>query len=169
MVKKIFTIVVILFVFNACFFLEYKTKYGRIRFRYYRFSIKPNIDNKVYEIIDTSKIYNMVDLRDVYCDCKSIEIENNLYLKFYSDGRFGEFKNYDENNISSLDPKRANIGIYNYDKGRIILQFYFRNVHGASLINEEIIKIKNDTLELNNGRSLTKYKALPLPKEFFNI
>ena len=58
MVKKTILLAFVLCMVS-CFYT--RTDYGNIRFKPYRFTIKPNSNPDVYKIIDTTKLYELVD------------------------------------------------------------------------------------------------------------
>jgi len=162
MVKKIILTVITLCMIS-CFYT--RTDYGNIRFKPYRFTIKPNSNSDVYEVIDTTKLYELVDA----VNSKYNQRPNSLrkqFLKFYANGRVGEFEGYYPGDINSLAPQKAKMAYYNYDGKNLIIQIYFEHPQGGGLIKKNFKEIKGDTLELVNDDYSYKYKIIDLPKEF---
>jgi hypothetical protein len=162
MVKKILLLLLILCMIS-CFYT--RTEYGNIRFKQQRFTIKPNSNSNAYKVIDTTKLYEIVNVINI----KHNQRQNSLgkqFLKFYANGRVGQFDAYYDNDINSLNPKRAKMAYYNYDGENLVIQIYFEHPQGGGLIKKNFKEIKEDTLELVNDDYLYKYKILELPKEF---
>lgn len=147
----------------SCFYT--RSEYGNIRFKPYRFTIKPNSNDEVFKIIDTTKIYEMVDAINIKYNQRPTSLKK-AFLKFYANGRVGEFATYDENDIKSLDPRKAKMAYYNFDGKELVIQSYFESPQGGGLITAKIHKIDNDSLELINSEYLYKYEIISLPKEF---
>ncbi|MCF6348614.1 MAG: hypothetical protein L3J20_09995 [Flavobacteriaceae bacterium] len=163
MVRNLSILVLLLITLNSCF--SYKTKYGKKRFKYNKFTIKFNTNNNAYNIIDTSKIYKIISSEEINYK-KKLEIVTPTYLKFYANGRLGIFQNYDKNNIKSLDPKKSRMAIYNYTGDELIIQIYFNHPQGGGLVKSKLFRLEEDTLELKSENYLEKYKKLSLPKDF---
>lgn len=163
MVRKICLCSIISFLFISC--LAYKNEYGQKRFRYNRFTIEANTNNNVYQLIDTTKIYEVISIEEINYK-KKLGIVNKSYLKFYANGRLGEFYGYNKNDINSLNPKKARMALYNYKDNKLIIQFYFYYPQGDGLRKEMFHKFERDTLELISENYLSKYKMIPLSKEF---
>lgn len=149
--------------FISCFYT--RTDYGKIRFKSSRFSIKPNSNKEVFKIIDTTKLYELVDIIDTIYNQRGYSMKKE-FLKFYDNGRIGEFDAYEKSDIKSLDPKKAKMAYYNFDGKTLVVQFYFEHPQGGGLVKEKLYKIKPDTLEFMSGSLLSKYKIIDLPKEF---
>lgn len=162
MVKKTLILVIILCM-ESCFYT--RTEYGNIRFKPSRFTIKPNSNIEVFKIIDTTKLYERVDVIDTLYDQRP----NNLrkqFLKFYANGRVGEFDFYSEDDVKFLDPKKAKMAYYNYDGKNLIIQFYFEHPQGGGLLKYKLYKIDEGKLELMGYNNLITYRILNLPREF---
>lgn len=162
MVKKTL-IIFMFFTFISCFYT--RTDYGKIRFKSSRFTIKPNLNKEVFKIIDTTKLYELVDVIDTIYNQRGYSMKKE-FLKFYDNGRIGEFDVYNENDIKSLEPKKAKMAYYTFDGKTLIIQFYFEHPQGGGLIKQKLYKTKTDTLEFTGGSLLNKYKIIDLPKEF---
>lgn len=147
----------------SCFYT--RTDYGNIRFKQQRFTIKPNSNPDVYKVIDTTKLYEIVDAINIKYNQRPNSLSKQ-FLKFYANGRVGEFNAYYQSDIKSLNPKKAKMAYYNYDGKNLIIQIYFEHPQGGGLIKKNFKEIKKDTLELVNDDYLYKYKILELPKEF---
>ena len=153
----------IFFIFISCLYT--RTDYGKIRFKPFRFSIKPNSNKEVFNIIDTTKLYELVDACDPLNNERMYSMRKQ-FLKFYTNGRVGEFDVYNESDIKSLHPKKAKMAYYNYDGKKLVVEFYFEHPQGGGLIKKNFKEIRKDTLVLMNESYLYKYKILDLPKEF---
>ena len=162
MVKKAILLALLLCMVS-CFYK--RTEYGNIRFKPYRFTIKPNSNPDAYIIIDTTKLYELVDV----INTKYNERPNSLrkqFLKFYANGRVGEFGAYLENDIKSLDPKRAEMAFYNYDGKDLYIQLYFEHPQGGGLLKYKLYTIDSEKLILAGYDNLDTYNIIDLPKEF---
>ncbi len=92
---------------------------------------------------------------------------NQEYLKFYKNCKVGDFFHYDSKDINSLNPKKADMGFYYFDKEMITTKIYFDHPQGGGFVTQSFsAKIDNDTLELKNEKYISKYKLINLPKEF---
>jgi hypothetical protein len=163
MVKKIsFLLIISLLV--GC--LSHKTEYGRKRLDYNRLSTKPNTNNAIYKIIDTTKLYRLIS-KDYDALNKQLGKTYSLHLKFYNNGRVGQFFSYKESDITSLDPKRARMGIYNYSNNKLHVEYYLETPQGDGLVDYEFNIEKNkDTLKLVDKEYSFSYKEVPLAKDF---
>ncbi len=162
MVKKTILLALLLCM-ASCFYT--RTDYGNIRFKPYRFTIKPNSNPEVYKIIDTTKLYELVDAIDTIYNERPNSIKKE-FLKFYANGRVGEFDTYYESDIEFLDPKKAKMAYYNYDGKNLIIQIYFEHPQGGGLLKYKLYKVDKQQLILTGYNSLTTYKIIDLPKEF---
>jgi len=126
--------------FNSC--MRYND-YGFYRVGLSKFSIKPNINDIVYSIIDTNAVY-------ILHKEEMINVSGSMtprYYKFYANGRIAEF--YDSNvNLRIdiiLEAKKGYMGYYNYDGKNIVVQFFNSNAN-ASELNTQFFFVENDTL-----------------------
>jgi len=162
MVKKLILLALILCMVS-CFYT--RTDYGNIRFKPNRFTIKPNSNPDVYKIIDTTKLYELVDAINIKYNQRPNSLKKE-FLKFYANGRVGEFETYFDSDVRTLDPKKAKMAYYNYDGKNLVIQIYFEHPQGGGLITSRLHKIDNSFLELVSDEYIDKYKILDLPKEF---
>ena len=88
--------------------------------------IKPNTDETVYRIIDTSKIYYEISITDNFRKPVNFPGYKANYLKFYKNGRVTEFSDVDFEDENSFNPKKAKSYLYNYKKEKLIIQVYFK-------------------------------------------
>ena len=161
MVKKAILLALLLCMVS-CFYT--RTEYGNSRFKPYRFTIIPNSNPVAYKIIDTTKLYELVDVINTkYNERPYFRKE---FLKFYSNGRVGEFGAYFENDIKSLDPKKAKMAYYNYDGKDLYIQFYFEHPQGGGLLKFKLHTVDSKKLVLAGYDNLDTYKIIDLPKEF---
>lgn len=163
MVRRVFLCCLSLYLLNSC--TGYKNEFGKKRFNYNRFTLKPNTNNQVYKVIDTTRIYELISIEEINYN-KKLDIANKSYLKFYAKGRLGEFHGYEKKEINSLNPKKARMGLYNFENEKLIIQFYLNHPQGGGLVKKELSKIEKDTLELISENYISKYKIRDLPKEF---
>ena len=107
-----------------------------------RFSIKPNTDTIVYNIIGTASIYMIVKINgskkieDGAGNYKMVNAMNNG-IKFYGNGRVARFKNVNLQNPGSLDTKKAGMGIYTLGNKTIIAQFVSQSKQGGYLLSRK--------------------------------
>lgn len=163
---------------NSC---GYRNEFGRKRFKKMFFPMKINNNHKVFEIIDTTCIYgryshnyedqtNGIDTTSNHVDYLKKELGPFVYYwKFYKNGKLGKFLRYGSD-ISSINPKEANMGKYYYDfkANKLITATYFRHPQGGGIIrNKFSVEKQGDTLILNeNNKIIKKFKIIKLPKEF---
>lgn len=147
-------------------------EFGKRRIGFHLGKIKPNADPRAYTIIDTSKMYLEISLTNTFDNSKdSISNEylksNPTYLKFYENGRVGEFKNIDLNNINDLNPKKAESYLYRYKEGKFIIQIYFKHPQcGECLIKKTLNKISNDTIEIKSENLISTFVKVNIPKSY---
>jgi hypothetical protein len=163
MVKNIIVILLIFSCLVSCF--QTRTEYGNIRFRPKRFTIKPNTNDDVYKVIDTSKLYERLNIIDTVYN-KKLTGTKKQFLKFYANGRVGEFDLFYEDDVKSLDPKKAKMALYHYDGKDLFIQFYFDGVQGGALLKYKLKKVDEERLELTGYNNLITYKKLSLSQEF---
>ncbi|QSB26512.1 hypothetical protein [Flavobacterium sp. CLA17] len=161
MVKKVI-LSALLLCMVSCFYT--RTDYGNIRFKPYRFTIKPNSNADAYKIIDTTKLYQLVDVIDTIYNERPYIRKN--FFKFYANGRVGEFEVYYESDVKSLDPKKAKMAYYNYDGKTLTVQTYFEHPQGGGLLKYKLHKIDKEQLILTGYNQLRIYNILDLPREF---
>jgi hypothetical protein len=162
MVKKTILLALLLCM-ASCFYT--RTDYGNIRFKPYRFTIKPNSNPDVYKIIDTTKLYERVDVIDTIYNERPYSLRKQ-FLKFYANGRVGEFEVYYPSDVKSLDPKKSKMAYYNFDGKDLVIQFYFEHPQGGGLLKYKLYKIDREQLTLTGYNNLVTYKIIDLPKEF---
>ncbi len=164
MVVRVFLCCLSLYLLNSC--TGYKNEFGQKRFKYNRFTLKPNTNNDVYKIIDTTRLYKLIWSEDLKYN-QTLEIANPTYLKFYENGKVGKFQNYDSKDVTSLNPQKARMAIYNYENNKLSVQVYFKHPQGGGLVRDDYsLRQRNDTLTVITEDNLEKYKILNLPKEF---
>ncbi|ESU20208.1 hypothetical protein FEDK69T_30220 [Flavobacterium enshiense DK69] len=159
----------LIFFISICILIScsHKNEFGQNRVNFNLKRIKPNTDNSVYNIIDTTKIYYEISIRDNVGNPVSIPDYKNNYLKFYKDGRVAEFDNINFQDIDSFNPKRADSYLYNLKNGNLVIQVYFKHPQcGQCFIKEKLTKISEDTFELRNDSYVSTYKAIEIPKSF---
>lgn len=151
---------------------SYKNEFGQRRINFNIHKIKPNTDDNVYKLIDTTKLYLEVSIANTLDSSVKQNSDNNLkststYLKFYSNGRVGEFKNIDFNNIETLNPKRAESYLYKFKNNKLIVQVYFKHTEcGECFIKKEASNISNETIELTAENYIYTYKKVEMPQAY---
>jgi hypothetical protein len=129
--------------------------------------MKRNTDNEVYKVIDTTKIYKLASVLNIDGkDSTYLKEINKYFLKFYSDGKVGEFFYYDDIDVNSLNPKKATIGVYRYSKGELTVQTYLETAQGGGFIKNRLKKSTADYLEFGDVNYSRRYDKVDIPKEF---
>ncbi|WP_394748096.1 hypothetical protein [Spongiimicrobium salis] len=160
---KRWTITIVLAIgISSC--ITYRNDYGRKRFNCCKFTIKPNKNNAVYKIIDTTKLYKIVS-SEYLPDHTLNENLNISFLKFYANGKLGRFYSYDKDDLTSLNPKKADLGVYNYAKGKLRIQTYFYHVQGGGFVKNVLQKSTPNVLIFESEKVKTIYKSIEIPKE----
>lgn len=127
--------------------------------------MKPNSNDLVYQIIDTTKLYKIVSVVNLP-DGRALANFNTSYLKFYGNGKVGTFYTYNEHDINSLNPEKSDIGIYNYTKEVLTIQTYFYHVQGGGFVKDRLQKKTPNTLEFVGDKVLSTYKMVDIPSEW---
>ncbi len=162
----------IIILISICFLTScsYRNEFGRDRVKFNVQRIKPNTDETVYRIIDTSKIYYEISITDNFRKPVNIPDYKANYLKFYKNGRVAEFSDVNFEDENSFNPKKAKSYLYNYKKEKLIIQHYFKNPQcGQCFIKEKFNRISNDIFELENDSYISTYKAIEMPKSFLKF
>jgi len=164
MVRSFLISCVLIFFFTNCY---HKTISGRKRYNVDLFKMKLINNDSLYKVVDTTKLYKLQNVFNV-ADNEYLDNFKYVYLKFYSKNKVAMFYYFDINNIKSLNPENADMGYYNYSKGKITTQIYFESPQSEGYIKEEYIIIKNDEniIKFKGNNYINEYKILDLPKEF---
>lgn len=127
-------------------------KYGLKRISSYKFTLNPNQNSKVYNLIDTTAFYKTIYIEDSINNTnnngpirKNVEINSGLV--FYTNGKVGGF--YDYNSPTKqidYDPSKAVMGYYEYKDGVLYLEFLKNYPTGNFLSIEIIVRYTEDTL-----------------------
>jgi len=141
-----------------------RTEYGRRRLIKIG-APQNNVNTEAYGIIDTAKLYQLTSAVSVF-DGKPLNSINQVYLKFYSNGRVGTFYSYSPGEVGSLNPRRADVGYYQYKENHIEIRTFFEHPQGGGWVKEQIVKLRPDTIQSRTDQILTKYKVLPLSPAF---
>ena len=160
--KDKFILIILSSIILSC---SYKNHFEQNRVNFNIERIKPNSDEKVYTIIDTSKIYKEVFLTDNLRKPINLPYRGKtIYLKFYKNGRVAQFNGMDLT-IDSLNPKRARSCLYSFKKNVFIIQVYFTNPQcGQCFIKQKLNKISDDTFELESDGYISTFKAQNIPQ-----
>lgn len=124
-------------------------------------------DTKVYSIIDTTKLYEIISAAEIL-NSKPLTSVNKTYLKFYANGRVGTFYKFQPNDPGTLNPKKAEIGYYAYNGKEIVMRNFFEHPQGGGWIKDQIISFKGDTLHISSQNILSKYQPLAIPQGLSN-
>ncbi len=173
MVKNIFIFLLVFLV--GCF--PSKNVFEKPRFKLSRFSIKPNTNKEVFSIIDTTCFYKWIkiDDKDYFINSKSEKQKVSTLksgLKFYKNGKVGNFWEYDASIVSSVNPERAEMGLYNYtEENGLRIQFIYYHVQsGYFIAKNKLLNKVGDTLVVESiktaqgGGDIYKYVKETLPK-----
>lgn len=164
---KLKTGIILLLTLLTASCVTYRNDFGKKRFICCKFTMKRNTNNEVYKIIDTTKVYKLVSVLNIQDkDSSYLKEINKSFLKFYADGKVGDFYNYDATNINSLNPKKADIGVYNYSEGVLTIQRYFYHVQGGGFIEDRLKKCTADFLEFGDEDYTRRYMKIDIPAAF---
>ena len=135
-----------------------------------RFSFKPNVDENVYQMIDTASFYFTEAINGQYMrdgnDGKPRDIRlRKGGLKFYADGKVGSFNQTDLLDVSSFDSKKAIMGLYSLNKKGFFIAFASHSPQAGVIIIKKTILSKGDTLIVKNDSYEYKYLRKKLPNQ----
>lgn len=100
-------------------------------------------------------------------DLNGMNERNPSYLKFYKNGRVGEFRNIDLNYIETLNPKKAQSHLYNLKKDKFIVQQYFKNPQcGEYFIKKLVTKNSENQIVLSSEENTYTYKEVEVPLNY---
>lgn len=129
--------------------------------------MKRNTNNEVYKIIDTTKVYKLTSILNVEGKDSTYLAEINRYfLKFYANGKVGQFFDYDNINLNSLNPKKATIGVYRYSREKLTIQSYLETVQGGGVVKNKLKNSTADYLEFGDEYYVARYEKIDIQKEF---
>lgn len=175
MLKKKYNLFLYLVAFSSILLsCSHLNELGQRRVNFNIEKIKPNKNNRAFEIIDTSKIYKLVDIKNTFDSSYDFDmnVKNNAnpsYLKFYGKGRVGEFTSVYLNRIETLNPKNAKSYLYNLKKDKFIVQIYFKHPQcGECFTKRTLKKTSKDTIVITDNNYIEKYIAIELPKPFLS-
>ncbi len=164
-----FLIIPFCILFYSCSHLN---EFGARRNSFSFEKIKPKVSDEVFKIIDTTKLYKVEYAEHINDTIVRLESEKNYktnqtYLKFYSNGRVGEFRNVDLNNPETLNPKRAESFLYSFKKGKLIMQVYFKHPQcGECFVKKEIIKTSENQIVAINGDFKYTFTKIDIPENY---
>lgn len=159
-VKNIIFIIVTLSLISC---IGYRTDYYKKRIKHQQLSSE---DCGILNLIDTTKLYKLVYIKNKE-DNQEYPDFNPEYLKFYDECKVGDFYSYNANDVSSLNPERADMGYYRFKDGKLVTKIYFDHPQGGGFLTQKFnIETQNDTLILLNDRKIYKYEIITLPKSF---
>ena len=134
--------------------------------------IKPNVNDEAYKIIDTSKIYKLVNIKITNDERASYDLNrmnerNPKYLKFYKNGRVGEFRNINLNDVENFNPKRAESHLYQLKKGKFIVQEYFKSPQcGECFVKSLVSKVSENQIIFTSENNIETYEKIEIPPKF---
>ncbi|HUH35368.1 MAG TPA: hypothetical protein VL022_06000 [Moheibacter sp.] len=161
-------IVLAFFISGAMISCSSLNEFGQRRNKFSIEKIKPNTNEEVYALIDTAQLYQLVSIESSFGPVTIEKVKNNpSYLKFYSNGRVGEFENIDFNNVETLNPKRAKSHLYRLKKGKLILQSYFKNPQcGECFVKQTIVKNTDSQIFILSENYKKIYVKVEIPKAY---
>jgi hypothetical protein len=152
---------IILLIFTGC--TCYKgpvSEYG-----FFRKDIKPKnfaVDERIYDIIDTTVVYEMIGYINLNNNMFYLYENHKLgysYLKFYANGKVSAFRRIRSKGESFIlnpepqlsrndfDPAKSSMGYFFIDDDdKLILIFFFRHRNCYGYVDRSEFIIKNDTL-----------------------
>lgn len=159
MVRKIITMFLAILL-TGC---QISTEYGKVR----KLTARKNVqlDIKVFSLIDTTKIYEQIGAVDTIHN-EALQSVKQEFIKFYNDGKVATFSKYDPNDISSLNPKKADMGYYEFKDGNLKTRFFFEHPQGGGWIKGIYKKNIGNDLYMTSGNLLLQYKAHKLSDKF---
>lgn len=164
-VRKI--IIICLYLFFGC--SGQKNEFGKVRINSKKFSLETNNNDEIFKLIDTSSIYvfnQVVENSDSNSKLKVLHKldKKKTGIKFYANGKVGKFDYFNIENTLTLDPRKAIMGIYNFDKGNLLIEFLSYSPQiGYEPFKEEYL-IKKDTI-VSVGKIQDIYVRQKLSKE----
>ncbi len=150
--------------------------FGQRRFGLNRFSIEPSSNAKFNELIDTSAFYEIV-FSAAYIE--KYDLQNHKSgLQFYDDGKVATFSGIDYEDPSSLDPRKAAMGYYNYSEKGFYIQSLTEIPGGIYHRHDDEVLLDlstEDTLFIRSSKSATSsdpistYVKKKLPQEAISL
>ncbi len=174
--KKFIILIGLLLVTFGC--SPQKNSQGMPRSGKGKFTIAPNSNDNYLSHVDIYAFYKMIE-RDGETRIGGYEIEKlNNGLVFYHEGRIGFFKGINPNNVRTLDPKMAHMGLYNFNAEKFAVQRLYEVPHGKFVLSDGKLLLgrsTKDTIYIQTFPSatakgaVTTYVRVPtlsaLPKE----
>lgn len=130
---------------------------------------KSSTNNEVYRLIDTTKIYQLVALYYKH-DSRHTNIVSEYnykkYLKFYSEGRFAVYDDFDILKLDTLKAKVTDQGYYDYSYKTIYTKHFITNKDGKQFYNPQSHTMTGDTLSLysESTKNISHYLPISIPK-----
>ncbi len=157
---------------------------------FFRKDIKPEnfvIDESIYDIIDTTAVYERVgtfNLKNKVFTPYENHKHGYSYLKFYANGKVSAFRGIRSDGESFMlkpetqlsrndfDPANSSMGYYFIDDDKLILNFYFRHRNCYGYVDRSEFIMKKDTLTQKNIQTISGkglevlYEKKNIPIEF---
>jgi hypothetical protein len=168
MKMKLITLSIVLLLLSCSSFNEFGLRRSKLNIE----KIKPNNNDEAYKIIDTSKIYKLVNIKitndeRLSYDLNGMNERNPKYLKFYKNGRVGEFRNINLNDIDDFNPKRAESHLYQFKKGKLIVQEYFKSPQcGECFVKSLVSKVSESQIIFTSENNIETYEKIEIPNSF---
>jgi len=168
--KYIFVLISLLML--SCF--STKNIYKKDRFKTSRFKIKPNFNNNLSNIIDTSSFYLKVKINNEDSIQGEYIKDKGQGLKFYKEGRVAFFDGVNLFNSKTLDPRKARMGYFEFEKEFFLIESILPGPHRAFYLSREELLLNEsygDTLVIKTYESpqgsevIRKYLKETIPKE----
>ena len=157
MVIKLFSIISLLLTVSCVSRLTREQELKKLK----PFKLNKNTNNSVFNIIDTNFIYKPIN--------DNTRLQYYSIIKFYTNGKVGSFVVYKNEKIerNTFNPKRADIGIYNYNNGnKIVVEFSTIRQGNKYLYRENVVCTK-DTIKIIGEKSIGIFvKDKTIPKEW---
>jgi|BioPla2DNA2_1021312.scaffolds.fasta_scaffold19166_5 hypothetical protein len=174
-IRNIVFIILISFAFVSCSVLQngYTNEYGQYVPKIPRFKLKDK-QGVFPELLDTTCVYRMVEM---YLNGQKEDLNlnktNELYLKFYSKGRYikftvsviDNFGNSNSINQNDLNPEKAIKGYYYSPNGKDIQieSFVYGDGQGHYVISHYTLDNSGDTLIMQGKYLKIIYKKETIP------
>lgn len=162
--RKILIFTLLLFL-TSCYYQ--RTSSGKKRYIVNLFKMKLVNNDSLFKVIDTTKLYGLKSVLSL-TDNEYVYPFKQIYLKFYGKNKVGMFYSFDIDDTGTLNPKKADMGYYNYIKGILTTKIYFENPQSEGYIKENNIIIQKDKnlIKFKTNYYEDEYEVIDLPKVF---
>lgn len=146
-----------------------KNEYKKPRFNKGRFSLQMNQgeENKVKNIISVDYIYKLDKVIDI-SENQELTDFKQIYLKFYENGKVAVFS---EKTISEMNPKKADMGIYQYKNNKLYYEYfsyspqagYYKFTHELWIEDNKLFDKFGSTIRVFTKLSVKSYSNGTVP------